>query len=73
MTRSKAICPVKSCRKELLHLSCQMRDVHGWQHEEAKNLRNLYDLRKGYIYKKNMDTGKSHKSKACSVYGCECI
>ena len=74
MARSKAICLVKSCRKELFHLSRHMRDVDGLPQEEAKNVRNLYGLRKGYVYKKkDMDTGKSCKSKVCPVYGCRTV
>ena len=72
MGRTKSICPVKGCRKLLLHLPRHLRNVHKWSRQESKTAKNLYGLRKNYVFKnKEKNTkNKVRLAKACPVYGC---
>ena len=73
--RKKTKCPVKSCGKSLYNLPRQMRAIHKWTDNEAKNMKWLYGLRKQYKFKISTKTvqRRSLYHKQCPIYGCRSV
>ena len=70
--RAKTVCPIKSCGEARYNLPRHVRLIHHWPDEEAKNVKNLYGLRKKYCFKTKTESYKcvqSRPSKACPVFG----
>lgn len=71
--RRKLICPLRSCRSNLVHLLRHMRNVHKWTKEAAAKVLLKYNIRKR---KKAQPTKKHkdyHRRRRCPVSKCHCI
>jgi hypothetical protein len=72
-TRRKLICPLRSCRSNVVHLPRHMRNVHKWTKEAAAKVLLKYNIRK----RKQAQPTKTHKDyhrrRRCPVSKCHSI
>ena len=74
--RQKTKCPIKGCNVARYYLPRHMRKIHQWNNNEAKNVKNLYGLKKEYkchCKEKKKKSLEGHFHKHCLIYGCRSV